>query len=134
MDAVYGELILENYENPNNYGSVKNADIKAVAGNLTCGDQTTLTLKIERGKVKDIKFIGGGCSISVASQSILTEFVKGKTVENILKLSDENFLKELGGIIPARQKCALLGKIALQKGLKDWKENKGKKIKIEIKI
>ncbi len=128
----YSEILLDLYKNPLNFGELKDYDIKASGGNASCGDLIEFTIKIEDGKIKDIKFKGQGCAISNASASLLTEQVKGKTVKEAKEMKTEEANQMLGGIIKTRIKCFSLAKIVLEKAINEW-EKKGKQ-KIEIKI
>ncbi|MEM3626299.1 MAG: SUF system NifU family Fe-S cluster assembly protein [Candidatus Micrarchaeaceae archaeon] len=106
---LYGEIIIENYENPRNKGRMQNADAEFHEVNTTCGDDITIYIKVRDGKVDDVKFEGKGCAISIATASMLTEAVKGKSINEIEKM-DFEFIKGLIGIDPgpARLKCATL--------------------------
>ncbi|MEM0086818.1 MAG: SUF system NifU family Fe-S cluster assembly protein [Candidatus Micrarchaeaceae archaeon] len=106
---LYGEIIIDNYENPRNKGSMENADAKFHELNTTCGDEITMYIKVKDGKIEDVKFEGKGCAISMATASMLTEAVKGKSIKDIEKL-DFEFIKKLIGLDPgpARLKCATL--------------------------
>jgi nitrogen fixation NifU-like protein len=118
MEAEQYEFILDHYKNPRNYGTIEDADASFEEGIPSCGDVVRLDLKLRDGRVEDIKFSGKGCAISQASVSILTENVRGKTVEEILSLKDEEMLSALGKpISPVRFKCALLGVKVLKKAL-----------------
>ena len=118
MEAEQYEFILDHYKNPRNYGTIEDADASFEEGIPSCGDVVRLDLKLRDGRVEDIKFSGKGCAISQASVSILTENVRGKTVEEILSLKDEEMLGALGKpISPVRFKCALLGVKVLKKAL-----------------
>lgn len=116
QDPLYREIILEHWENPQNYGVIKNADFDVTEFNSLCGDEIRLTGKIKNGNLSEIKFTGEGCAISKASASLFTEKVKGMSLTEIKKLMHEDVLSELGIILtPARTKCALLIYQALQK-------------------
>ena len=118
MEAEQYEFILDHDKNPRNYGTIEDADASFEEGIPSCGDVVRLDLKLRDGRVEDIKFSGKGCAISQASVSILTENVRGKTVEEILSLKDEEMLGALGKpISPVRFKCALLGVKVLKKAL-----------------
>lgn len=116
-NSLYREEILEHWRDPQNYGELTDADFIVNENNPFCGDSIHLTGKVDKDKLVDIKFTGEGCVISKAAASIMSEFMKGKNVEEIKKLNQEDFLSILG--IPlsiSRIKCALLPYSALQKG------------------
>jgi nitrogen fixation protein NifU and related proteins len=117
-DPLYREIILEHNKNPANYGVVKGANVDITEANPLCGDQVRMMAKIKNKKITEIGFTSGGCAISKASVSVLTEMVKNKNVEEVMKIKPEELLKELGiNFSPARMKCALLGLTTLKKGL-----------------
>ncbi len=120
-EGMYKENILDHFRNPRNMGKVKNADIKFSETNPLCGDVITVSLEIKDNKIKDIKFLGSGCAISQAATSMLTEALKGKTLDEIKKMSSEDITKILGiRIGPVRIKCAVLGLIAIKNGIKEY--------------
>ncbi|MGA2789379.1 MAG: Fe-S cluster assembly sulfur transfer protein SufU [Candidatus Bathyarchaeia archaeon] len=107
---IYKDIILDYYRNPRNFGDLPEPDVRAKDSNPVCGDIIEMQLKIKDGKVDDIRFKGKGCAISQASASMLTEAVKGKTLDEIKTMGKSSVL-ELIGIDPGptRIKCALLG-------------------------
>lgn len=120
---IYLEHILDHFKNPRNYGKMDNHDIFFEGGNPVCGDMVRFYIKLDEAgeSIKDIKFEGKGCAISQASASMLTELVKGKSVEFVKSLTKDDILNELGiDLSPVRLKCALLPfetvKIALSEG------------------
>lgn len=131
MKIPYAEIILEEYENPKNLGTIKKPTITASAGNPICGDRIVVTMKIKNKRIEEIKFSGDGCAISIAAASIITEKIKGKTLKEAKKIKDEELLKELGNVIQTRVKCALISKITIQKAIEEWEKNPNKK-EIEI--
>ena len=107
---IYKDIILDYYRNPRNFGDLPNPDVRAKDSNPLCGDIIEMQLKINDGKVDDVRFKGKGCAISQASASMLTEVVKGKTLDEIKALSKTDVLNLLGiDPGPTRIKCALLG-------------------------
>ena len=122
---IYQEIILDHYKNPRNYGTLNDASAQTL-DNPSCGDSISMSVRIAEGRVADIAFTGSGCAISQASASILTEHVKGKTLQEVDALDKDAILKLLGiELSPARLKCALLGLQTLQKLLD--KKNSSKK-------
>lgn len=111
MDDFYRDFILDHYRNPRNFGHLQNPDAVAEDLNPLCGDQIRVELNVDSDRrVSDIRFSGKGCAISQASVSMLTEAVKGKTLEEIATLPKEAVLENVGiGISPTRMKCAMLG-------------------------
>lgn len=109
-EELYQEIILEHYRKPHNYGTLEDADTEASDVNPLCGDAIAMTLKINGGTIKDVKFSGAGCAISQATASMLTENIKGKPLEEVKNI-DRNFIVNmLGGINlgHVRIKCAML--------------------------
>ena len=139
LDALYRSVIMDHYKNPRNRGSLEDGSLTVDMNNPTCGDRIHLTLKVEGGLIQDAKFTGEGCSISMASASMMTQAVKGKTVDEALKLShifsemvqgkDYEESEDLGDIealhgvskFPARIKCATLAWKAMEKGVRSEK-------------
>lgn len=142
LDNLYRQVIMDHYKNPRNKGVLDEGSLTVNMNNPTCGDRIQLTMKVEDGKVTDSKFEGEGCSISMSSASMMTQAIKGRSVEEALKLSkifsdimqgndyDEDDL-DLGDIealqgvakFPARIKCATLAWKAMEKGLKAEEDN-----------
>ncbi|MEN3046519.1 MAG: Fe-S cluster assembly sulfur transfer protein SufU [Candidatus Hydrothermales bacterium] len=117
IDEIY-EVILDHYKSPRNYGEMENPDIEYEGGNPYCGDEIKMQFKIRDGVIEDVRFRGRGCAISQAAASILTEYIKGKKVEDLRNFTKEEHLENLGlKLSPIRMKCALLSyevlKIAL---------------------
>ena len=107
---IYKDIILDYYRNPRNFGDLENPDVRAKDSNPLCGDIVEMQLKINDGKIDDIRFKGKGCAISQASSSMLTEVAKGKTLDQIKAMGKADVLELLGiDPGPTRIKCALLG-------------------------
>jgi len=112
---MYKEEILEHFKNPHNKGTIKNPSLRASDENHLCGDTIEITLNVKDSRIKDIKFDGSGCALVTASASLLTEYLKGRRLEDIDNLDDKFVIKLLGGeITPARIGCALLPLKALK--------------------
>lgn len=125
MDIVYEEL-LERSKNPTNLGSMSNPDIHIKDSNPLCGDKIEIFVKLENNKIKDIKFKGIGCTINKASTDILLDNLKEKNVNEIKTMKNEELLNLIGFTpSPMRLKCALLGLIALKKGIKGIENDTG---------
>jgi nitrogen fixation NifU-like protein len=110
MDDLYKDYILDHYRNPRNYGHLDAPDAVAEDLNPLCGDQIRVELKVENGAVADVRFSGKGCAISQASMSMLSEGLRGQSLEDVARMPSERVIENVGiGISPARMKCALLG-------------------------
>lgn len=110
MDDFYKEYILDHYRNPRNFGHLEGANVTAEDLNPLCGDRIRVELKVDDGKIEDVRFSGKGCAISQASMSMLSESLRGRSLEDVAKLPKEEVLENVGiGISPARMKCAMLG-------------------------
>lgn len=107
---IYKDIILDYYRHPRNSGDLPNADVRAKDSNPLCGDIIEMQLKIQDAKIDDIRFKGKGCAISQASASMLTEVVKGKSLDEVKAMGKSDVLDLLGiDPGPTRIKCALLG-------------------------
>ena len=119
MESIYEE-ILERSKSPTNFGELKNPDLHIEDINPLCGDKIEIFAKIENSKIKEIKFKGAGCAINKASTDILLDTLKEKNIKEIKNITNEDFLDLLGiKVSPMRLKCALLGLVAIKKGISD---------------
>jgi len=116
-DQMYREYILDHYKNPRNFGRLENPDISHEENNPLCGDVVGMDIKTRDGVIEDVRFHGRGCAISQASASLLTERLKGMSLDEARKIDKADVLEELGiEISPARLKCALLSLKVLKVG------------------
>ncbi|MDY7078656.1 MAG: SUF system NifU family Fe-S cluster assembly protein [Chloroflexota bacterium] len=123
MENLYRENILDHYGNPRNEGTLEHPDISCEWDNPVCGDVVRLDIQLNDGRVSEARFRGQGCVISMASASMFTEEILGKTVEELKALQDEDVFKMLGITLgPARAKCGLLPLRVLHEGLSHIKE------------
>lgn len=124
MDNFYREIILDHYKNPKNFGKLVNPSVSFSKNNPFCGDEIRIDLKINSKKqVEAVKFSGVGCAISIAAASLLTEYVKKRTIGEVNKLKKGDMLRLLDNIelSPVRLKCALLPLEVLQKAISFYK-------------
>ena len=118
FDDLYRQNILEHYQNPRNFGTLERPDISAEDSNPLCGDEIRIDLRVKDGVIEDVRFSGKGCSISRAAASMLTEEIRGKTLEEVKRIGKDDVLEMLGiELGPVRLKCALLALKTLKVGV-----------------
>jgi nitrogen fixation NifU-like protein len=118
FDDFFRQNILDHYQNPRNYGTLERPDISAEDSNPLCGDEIRIDLRVKDGVIEDVRFSGKGCSISRAAASMLTEEIRGKTLEEVKRIGKEDVLEMLGiELGPVRLKCALLALKTLKVGV-----------------
>lgn len=122
--TLYQELILDHYRNPRNQGELKVPTYAATMNNPTCGDRLEMQILVKNDIIEDVKFKGSGCAISQASASILTEFLKGKSLEEVKRLEKDDLLDLLGiELSLTRLKCALLSLETFKQALRNPDKN-----------
>jgi nitrogen fixation NifU-like protein len=122
----YSKKVLAHFRKPHNLGKIKNADGTGEVGNLSCGDVMKLYIKVEGDKISDVKFETYGCAAAIASSSITTDLVKGKTIEQALAMTNKEVIDSLDGLPPIKIHCSLLSVDALNEAIYDYL-NKNKK-------
>ncbi|MDD5693077.1 MAG: Fe-S cluster assembly scaffold protein NifU [Patescibacteria group bacterium] len=129
MADLYNGKVMDHFTHPRNVGEIKGADGVGETGNPTCGDIMKIFLKIEKNDkgieyIKDIKFQTFGCGAAVATSSMVTEMVKGKTLDEAEEISNQAVAEALGGLPPVKMHCSNLAANALHEAIKDFKNKK----------
>ncbi|MFH0852597.1 MAG: iron-sulfur cluster assembly scaffold protein [bacterium] len=121
---MYSKEVIEQFLHPKNMGGMENADGVGTVGNIMCGDQMTLYIKIKNDVIADIKFESFGCAAAIATSSMITEMAKGKTIEEAERLTRDDVAKELGGLPPIKIHCSNMAAEALKKAIEDYRSKK----------
>jgi nitrogen fixation NifU-like protein len=133
MALNYTKKTLEHFQHPKNIGEIKKPDGYAQIGNMVCGDQLDFFLKVEKGKIKDVKFLSFGCASNIATASIMTEKIKGMTIEEAKKYKWEKIVSELGGLPHQKVHCSVMAVQGLKKAIADY-ETKQTKVKPKVSV
>jgi nitrogen fixation NifU-like protein len=123
---MYTEKVMDHFANPRNVGEIKDASGVGEVGNAKCGDIMRIYLDVQDNIIKDVKFKTFGCGAAIATSSMVTELVMGKTVEEALKISNDAVAEALDGLPPAKMHCSNLAADALHEAIKDYIQKKGK--------
>jgi len=118
--SLYSKKVMEHFKNPRNVGEIENPDGIGHVGNPICGDIMELYIKVKDNIIVDAKFKTFGCGAAIATSSMVTELVKGKTVDGALKISNRAVAEALGGLPPIKMHCSLLAEEALKSAINDY--------------
>ncbi len=122
---LYSEKVLDHFSNPRNVGEIENADGIGEVGNAKCGDIMKMYIKVDNGIITDVKFKTFGCGAAVATSSMATELVAGKTVQEALEVTNAAVMEALDGLPPVKVHCSLLAEQAIHAALWDYAEKNG---------
>jgi len=125
VNTVYSEKVMEHFMNPRNVGEIENPDGVGVVGNPICGDMMKITIRVENGVITDAKFKTFGCGAAIATSSMVTEMVKGKTLEEAEKITNKTVAEALGGLPPIKIHCSVLAEDGIKAAIQDYKKKKG---------
>ena len=125
---MYSEIVMEHFKNPRNVGEIPDADGVGEVGNAKCGDIMKMYLKIEDGIIDDVKFKTFGCGSAIASSSMATELIKGKTIEEAMGLTNKAVAEALDGLPPVKMHCSVLAEQAIKSALLDYSKKHNVKI------
>ena len=123
--ALYSEKVMDHFRNPRNVGVIENADGVGEVGNAKCGDIMKIYLKIDNDIITDVKFETFGCGSAIASSSMATEMIKGKTIEEALKITNKQVVDALGGLPAHKLHCSVLAEEAIKSAVKDYYDRNG---------
>ena len=122
METQYSDKVMEHFMNPRNVGEIPDADGVGNVGNPVCGDIMRMYIKVKDGIITDAKFKTLGCGAAIATSSIATELIRGKTIEEALKLTNLAVAEALGGLPPVKMHCSALAEQAVQSAIDDYLE------------
>ena len=119
---MYSEKVMDHFANPRNVGEIPDASGSGTVGNAKCGDIMKMDIKVENGIIVDVKFKTFGCGAAIATSSMATEMVKGKTLEEALALTNKAVAEALDGLPPVKMHCSVLAEEAIHAAIKDYQE------------
>jgi len=122
---LYSEKVMDHFSNPRNVGEIENADGVGEVGNATCGDIMKIYLKIENDIIVDVKFKTFGCGAAIATSSMATELIKGKSVKDALTLTNKAVVEALDGLPPVKVHCSVLAEEAVKSAIADYYNRNG---------
>ena len=125
MKGQYSEKVMDHFINPRNMGEIEVADGVGTAGNPVCGDTMKITLKIEEGRIIDIKFKTFGCGAAIATSSMVTKLIKGKTIEEALQVTNKTVAEALDGLPPIKMHCSVLAEEGIRAAIEDYLSRNG---------
>lgn len=124
--AMYNSTVMEHFTNPRNVGEIENPDGVGVYGSPVCGDMMQIMIKVEDERIVDAKFKTFGCGSAIASSSMATEMIIGKTIDEALAITNKQIVDELGGLPPVKIHCSVLADHAIKSAIYDYAQKNGK--------
>jgi nitrogen fixation NifU-like protein len=121
----YSQVVIDHLKHPRNIGEMENPDGVGEAQNPACGDTMRLFIKVDTDRIIDATFLTFGCGAAIASSSITTEMIKGKTIEEVLMISDQVIAEALGGLPPTKVHCSILAEKAIHAAVLDYRKRRG---------
>ena len=121
---MYNEKVIEHFTNPRNVGEIPDADGVGEVGSPVCGDMMTIYIKVNDGRIEDVKFKTFGCAAAIAVSSMVTEMAKGRTIEEARRITRDLVASELDGLPPQKLHCSNLGADALHKAIEDYESKR----------
>ena len=121
----YSEKVMEHFATPHNVGKIEDADGVGEVGNAKCGDIMKMYIKVQDGIITDVKFNTYGCASAIATSSMATDMIKGKPIEDALKLTNQAVVEALDGLPAVKIHCSVLAEEAIKKALQDYYEKNG---------
>ncbi|MDO8670836.1 MAG: Fe-S cluster assembly scaffold protein NifU [Dehalococcoidia bacterium] len=128
---MYTERVMDHFSNPRNVGSMADADGVGLEGNPVCGDLMKIFIKVKDDRIEDIKFQTFGCGAAIATSSMVTELVKGKTLDEAMAISNRKVAEALGGLPSQKMHCSNLAADALHKAIEDYRTKQAAKVAAE---
>ena len=122
---LYSDKVMDHFRNPRNVGKIENADGVGEVGNAKCGDIMKMYIKVSEGVITDVKFQTFGCGAAVATSSMATELIKGKSIDEALKLTNKAVVEALDGLPPVKIHCSVLAEEAIKAAVKDYYDRHG---------
>lgn len=124
---MYSQTVMDHFRNPHNVGKMENPSGVGKVGNPQCGDEMVIYIKIENNVITDVSFETFGCVAAIASSSITTDLIKGKTIEEALALSNKEVADKLGGLPPVKMHCSVLAEDGIKAAIEDYRRREAEK-------
>ena len=123
-EGPYNPLVMDHFTHPRNMGEMDEPDGVGEATNPVCGDTLRLFIKVSDNRIVDVRFLTFGCAAAIAASSITTEMIRGKTLDEVLEISDRDVVDALGGLPPAKLHCSVLAEKAINAAVSDYRKRK----------